>query len=593
MNILNILNILLFTPKFGDKRGFNQESTKGYSRDGVFDSLLLESLKRKNSRISYSNRAQLLSLKEWLKHYFPYMSIQLNTERKCGSENSNNENGEKIRKGDFRFPVLNLGKELFIRLEDVSENKAALFIPKGEKGISNLKRVLGRKQVFKIRGGDLGEERLENLYKPLKKISFKSFRLKVVKKGNERLFRLEKEQETRGEAPLKTGFFFGVAPVQMVNHRLHIKGIGMKEKSSEQDDKKRVVVRVALKGSEISVVSLKNIKQIFSESLDSSLRASKKEESEHNLGGNREFKEVEFLRKDESSTDTKKNFSNGKRIIVSNSDLNYKLKEEIRKTDGFNGETNLTEKSSVGSLSSNLPINLGKRFRVSADSYVQTLTVGSSSQFLPSKEYGLNRKFFHFPSKFDKKFRVIKDATASFPPGKFPAPKRVAVDRSFPSPVHLFSPVTETPQPLLSDNSPQFQHRHHLNLNTPHPDASSSGFSPAFLADSSLNGGAEREHSFSDSLDHSPRFHPFREDTGFQVSYVDKNLKLLATVRGKVLNLNLNLLADWHIDPSSLKDLTAVIEDSGFIPGKITLKQKKGRYTLFNEKASDELELKV
>lgn len=561
---MNILNLLLFAPKLGDKKGVKLGLTKENKRDGVFDSVLLKSLKGKDNETFHLSKIHLPSLKDPIRGHFPFLLIY-----------------PSIEKGQI------IGKSAH-RSEEQLKGEISAFSFLDLKEIRSLKPLSKLRGVLKRRGSvSIPKVERELLYKPLKKLSLKGFKLKTIKKEGERLFKLDKEQVAHGGVPLKTGFFFGVAPVH-----LHIKNVGVKGKSSNQDERKRVIVKAVLKGSGVSKgkVSLKNIKQVLSKGLDPSLRTSKREKSEHNLSENREFNEVEFLRKDESSANTKKNFPNGKRIMASNSD--YNLREEIEKTNGFNRETTLTEKTSVSFLSSNSPINLGERFRASADFYFQTLTVGSSLQLLPLKEYGLNRKFFHFSSKFDKKSKIIKGVSASFSPDKFPAPKRAEVDRSSPFPVHLFSSAVGNPPSLLSDNFPQFQHQHHSKLNTAYSDVPFTGSSTVFLPDIS-NGSAEGEHSFLEASDHSSRFHPFKEDTGFQVSYVDKNLKLLATLRGKVLNLNLNLLADWHLDPSTLKDLTAVIEDSGFVTGKITLKQKKGRYTLFHEKASGELELKV
>ncbi len=79
----------------------------------------------------------------------------------------------------------------------------------------------------------------------------------------------------------------------------------------------------------------------------------------------------------------------------------------------------------------------------------------------------------------------------------------------------------------------------------------------------------------------------------FYLQFRGDSFKLSVHTQGKILNLNLNFLQNFPINPSIMRDITLMIEDSGFIPGRIVLKQKKERYNPPASSTANRLELKV
>ena len=201
------------------------------------------------------------------------------------------------------------------------------------------------------------------------------------------------------------------------------------------------------------------------------------------------------------------------------------------------------------------------------------------------------KKFAIVSSRNSGKLKVLDSVKLSFPPDKFPALERVVVDRREDSPVRLFSSVT-FPQSLLSDTTTHYHTKTSDNADLsfhtlPPPSGSVVGHSFNQLSDSSQN--------LPESYEANPYYQGDSNGENREIwfSYLDRNVKLLAFLRGKVLNLNINVSDSLHIDSTTLKELVAVVENSGFVPGKIVIRQKRERYALFEEKVSEKLELKV
>ena len=206
----------------------------------------------------------------------------------------------------------------------------------------------------------------------------------------------------------------------------------------------------------------------------------------------------------------------------------------------------------------------------------------------------------------DLKTLKVLEKKSSFPPGKLPLKWEAASDRRSAPPVHLFEQTTGSLtafSSLLSDTATNLQYKendqfygtlpgkenslqmsfNHYSSNYPH----TSIFSWSFDSSSGFNdfGGGEDSPFKNGQVE--------EEKSVFRLSYADKSFKLSVFTQGKVLNLNLNFLESFRIDPSVVKDIASIIENSGFIPGKITLRQKKERYTYSDRRVDSKLELKV
>ena len=194
-------------------------------------------------------------------------------------------------------------------------------------------------------------------------------------------------------------------------------------------------------------------------------------------------------------------------------------------------------------------------------------------------------------SRNSGKLKVIDSVKLSFPPDKFPALERVVVDRRENSPVRLFSSVT-FPQSLLSDTTTHYHTKTSDNADLSFHTLSLPSSS---VVDHSFNQLSDSSQNLPESYEANPYYQGDSngENREIRFSYLDRNVKLLAFLRGKVLNLNINVSDSLHIDPTTLKELVAVVENSGFVPGKIVIRQKRERYALFEEKVSEKLELKV
>lgn len=174
---------------------------------------------------------------------------------------------------------------------------------------------------------------------------------------------------------------------------------------------------------------------------------------------------------------------------------------------------------------------------------------------------------------------------ASFPPGKLPAPKGAVVDRSSPPPVHSFSsPVPNTSLPT------QFLQEGYFSSN------SSIHFVGSIFPTFSLNFGSNTTGNFSGSGNESSQFQqPSGEanhSDSFQLSFSDRNLHLFVAVRGRTFNMNLNLFSGMQLDPSTLREIVSIVESSGFVPGRIVLKERKERY-FYSGRVAESMELKV
>lgn len=186
-------------------------------------------------------------------------------------------------------------------------------------------------------------------------------------------------------------------------------------------------------------------------------------------------------------------------------------------------------------------------------------------------------------SKVEKRERE-ESYNASFPPGKLLAPKGAVVDRSSPPPVHPFSsPVPNTGVPS------QFSQEGHFSPN------SSIHFVGSIFPTFSLNFGSNTTGNFSGGGSESSQSQPSGEanhSSSFQLSFSDRNLHLFVAVRGRTFNMNLNLFSGMQLDPSTLREIVSIVESSGFVPGRIVLKERKERY-FYSGRAAESVELKV
>ena len=600
---MNIFSALLFVAKSGAGTGDKQVVTGKHNRKLDFNTFLLDSLIKEQGKISDFSRSQLKTFRRFLNTYLFHLPVEVFLSGKqlngiVQNKKIKNENVLKNFKYEFSGQEVFL-KSLVPKSKVLSEKRVAL-ITSGREKIFILKPIFKKKLLVHSNGKKGVSGSREKFYKPLKKMFAGKCKLGAIKKEGERLFKLAENQGIHRGAPLETAQIFGVAPEQMVNQHLYVKTGG--EKEDGHAFKKRGEV-VSFNSTVSDRLKLNRTLKEFK------IKSARKGNSPSSEVENGNLEHSSVLKKPDNGFKVpKKNqdviYNKRNRIKIGLSDTklsNFTLNEksDYKNNVGFQGDTkvNNTDYSFKFSLNGRLQSKLLTEFNVKPESFfISTSHISLPHKVqagFPYRKGNLKDKNSLFSSKFNGKFRIIKDAEASFPPGNFPALKRAVVDRSAPPPVHLFSATVERPQPLLSDTSSQFQHHSHQNKNSIQTDGLFSGVSTVTLQDQLSSGSTGKENNFSNELNHSSLFQVFKKDTGFQLSYVDKNLKLLATLRGNVLNLNLNVLSSLHIDPSTLKDLTAVIEDSGFVPGKITLKQKKERYVLFREKASDELELKV
>ena len=178
---------------------------------------------------------------------------------------------------------------------------------------------------------------------------------------------------------------------------------------------------------------------------------------------------------------------------------------------------------------------------------------------------------------------------ASFPPGKLPVPERAAVDRRSPPPVHLFTTSSKVPHTPLSDVSHSVQHQHTENLSY----SFSTPFTSSLPLDNSFSSPGGRQSFTGEEKYPSRQFYSFSGDNEVQISYIDKNFKLSVISIGRVLNLNLQVLDEFHLDPSTVRDITAIIESSGYLPGKIVLRHRKERYAAYESRSAKRLELRI
>ena len=178
---------------------------------------------------------------------------------------------------------------------------------------------------------------------------------------------------------------------------------------------------------------------------------------------------------------------------------------------------------------------------------------------------------------------------ASFPPGKLPAPERAVVDRRSPPPVHLFTLSVKVPRAPLSETSHSIQRQHTENSSQPF---STSSFT-ALPLDHSFSLPNDGQSSTGKENYPSHQFYEFGRNNEAQISYVDKNFKLSVMTIGRVLNLNLQILDEFHLDPSTVRDITTIIESSGYVPGKIVLRYRKERYATYESRSAKRLELKI
>ena len=592
---MKILHALLFAPKLSSKGESGAGALKGHNSESLFVNVLLNFLKEKGKT---DNTCHNLPLKEHL--YLPLPSLQ---DYKSDSANLYAGKPHTI---SVNFPEKLIRKEKEVALD----KKYKLGIPLKEKSIFVKYKLTrwfsnGKSRVFpvpkvKLKKGvlSLSAVRKERgipifAYRPLKKLSPAKPQLKLFKNRSEQPFKLGKDQVRLEGAPSNLGHFFGVAPAQIVNHRLVVTVKSSKGKTfvlkGQTENVHFKTITFEKRGTSEPIKTLNKFKSEDLEKDDFPLKNRHLvKKSEYKLSTDK----IHFSTNQKKAADERKIPAN-EQLLDKNSPL-LAFKNEVRVEKLPNLEKSFLLKLPPSSLKGKqneffTPVNVSK-FHAKPENRDLSLQFRKKTVFMKVK-YRAGVSKFSFKS--DRKFRIIGDTKSSFPPGKYPALKRAVVDRSFPSPVHLFSVNFENPQPLLSDNSSQFQHRFHSGGSSTLYDTSLSTVSFSYLPEHSSDGRSDSNSGFSDGLDQSPHFQDFRKDTDFHISYVDRNLKLLATVRGKVLSLNLNLLGNVQLDPSTLRDITAVIENSGFIPGKITLKQRKGRYTLSPEEASKKLELKV
>lgn len=418
--------------------------------------------------------------------------------------------------------------------------------------------------------------------------------LKFINRVDERKFRKDEGQGVHGGAPMRSDNFFAEAPAQMMNQYLHMSGRNFERSAGTG---KGVFPGENLFSGEISLY--KDLKRIKAKGLRFLVSGT----------GNRKFNRVNTYKRigvsskeepissftDEKLRDLRENSAEkGLEEILSDLDVGFGKKHR-QVSEEF---TKISKREQVA-----LPVDarnkikipvhrpdsgVGLRAAIETSSRVSLLLREIKFKSSPSIR-GKNR-FSSFLFISNGKFRIIGSTKSSFPPGKFPAPGRAVVDRSLPSPVHPFSDSVPSPHLLLSDSSAPIQppiktgggNDSSIQLYTFSPDPLFTySFNPSSGSDQTLPEGREGAH-------HSQNF---QESTGFHLSYIDRELKLLASLRGKVLNLNIS--GAFRVEPSTMRELSAVIENSGFVPGRIVLRPKKERYALFKGKVSEELELRV
>ncbi len=592
---MNIFHVLLSAPGFSTKKKGRADALKEHSSENLFRYILLNSLKEE---VKTANISRSFPLKK-------YSNVSLLSLQDYKSTLTN------LYSGKLRSISINSPDKLSKQEKKITPDKGLMLrVPLKEKDVFvkyRLARRLynGKSYIFPVLKAKLRKELLSSsavkrkeklpvfTYKPLKRFLPAKLQLKLIKNRSERLFKLDKDHVSLEGAPQNSIHFFGVAPGQIVNHSLVTTVESSKERTSVLKDQKVSFHLKNVTSRKIGTLEpIKILNKFKNGDLERDGFLLKKKDLAKESGYRLSNSKIYFSVYQRSVIDVR-SFSTNERLIdvnpplfaFENGVLVGKL-PKLKKSLPFKVSTSFFDRNQNKNF---VPVTAPK-FYIESESSGSFLRFERKTSFMKAKyRVGIN----NFAFKSDRKFRIIGDTKSSFPPGKYPALKRAVVDRSFPAPVHLFSVSFENPQPLLSDKGSQFQHRFHSSeINTLH-DTSLSTVSFSYLPEHSSDGRSDSSSGFSDGLNHSFHFQDLRGDTDFQVSYVDRNLKLLATVKGKVLNLNLNLLGNMQLDPSTLRDITAVIENSGFIPGKITLKQRKGRYTLSPEEASKKLELKV
>ena len=261
--------------------------------------------------------------------------------------------------------------------------------------------------------------------------------------------------------------------------------------------------------------------------------------------------------------------------------------------------------SSVKEKGINLPVE-GRNFYTNGEAI-------STSNLLPVKD----KKSFRSPEPSGSRlglvlkreeFEALKllKKRSPFPPGKLPLERGAVLDRRNSPPVHLFEqPSGSLPGvvTLLSNTAANFQHGESYRFYR----VLSGGENSSHLSFGHYSSDYLQVGVFSWSFNGSSEFGDFEggaeftsksnqvedEKSVFHLSYTDRDFKLSVFSQGKILNLNLSFLENFRLDPSVMKDITSIIENSGFIPGKITLRQKKGRYTYSDKRVDGKLELKV
>ena len=318
-------------------------------------------------------------------------------------------------------------------------------------------------------------------------------------------------------------------------------------------------------------------------------------------GVNSSFGVLKKLHSEALNIDQKKNFSGGRegsgvkafsKLMVEGAYL-ADNKSDLKKGLIYLGFANYRNHLAVGEIRS-------------------SLNEGTVSVLMSTKSKGKNpcsglecSGFYERGRGSTLKRRSLKKKS-SFPPGKLPSKWGAASDRRSSPPVHLFEQTSGSSRGstyLLSDTATNLQHKENYQFyGTFSGKENTSQMSFSCYSSSYLHANV-----FSWSFDSSSGFNGFEsggdslfkngqieeEKSVFRLSYADKHFKLSVSTQGKVLNLNLNFLDSFRIDPSVVKDIASIIEDSGFIPGKITLKQKKERYTYSDRRVDSKLELKV
>lgn len=207
-----------------------------------------------------------------------------------------------------------------------------------------------------------------------------------------------------------------------------------------------------------------------------------------------------------------------------------------------------------------------------------------------------------------EEFETVKflKKRSPFPPGKLPLERGAVLDRRNSPPVHLFEqPSGGLPGvvTLLSNAAANFQHGESYRFyrvlsggeNSSHLSFGhySSDYLQVGVFSWSFNGSSEFGN-FEGGADFTSKSNQVEDEKSvFHLSYADRDFKLSIFSQGKILNLNLSFLENLRLDPSVMKDIASIIENSGFIPGKITLRQKKERYAYSDKRVDGKLELKV